>query len=70
VAADYYTLKLRKGQKKVSIYMGGGKKTRLKTEGIEESDIFLARLNLDHLGLANRTLFLLGCISTLYVSAS
>ncbi|XPS69363.1 hypothetical protein M3J09_001638 [Ascochyta lentis] len=66
---EYHKLKLKKGQKEISIYMGQDKQTRLKTEDIEESDVFLARLNLDHIGLANRTLLLLGYLSTLYVSA-
>ena len=69
VSADYHKLELKKGQKKLAIYMGQDKHTRLKTEHIGDSDIFLAKLNLNHLGIANRALLFLGCLSTVYVSA-
>lgn len=69
VSAEYHKLKLKKGQKKLAIYMEQDKQTRLKTEHIGESDVFLAKLNLNHLGIANRTLLFLGCLSTVYVSA-
>ncbi|KAF1930024.1 uncharacterized protein M421DRAFT_419052 [Didymella exigua CBS 183.55] len=67
--SEYQKLKLRKGQKKVLIYMQQDKQNRLKTENFEKNDVFLAKLSLDHLGLANRALLLFGCLTTLYVSA-
>lgn len=66
--AEYQKLRLKKGQTKFSIYMGE-KRSMVKIEDITDSDVFLARLNLDHLGIANRVLLLLGYISALYVFA-
>jgi hypothetical protein len=44
-------------------------KRRLKTDVERGSnDVFLARLNLDHLGLRDWALFSLGYFSTIYVS--
>jgi hypothetical protein len=69
MVAEYQGLKLPKGKKKISIYIGD-KQTGLKTENIETSDIFLTRLNLDNLGWANRALQYLGCLTTLYVAVT
>jgi hypothetical protein len=62
-------VQLKKNQKKVAIWMDQDKHTRLKTEKTEEGDVFLAKLNLNHLGLANKALLFWGCLSTVYVSA-
>jgi hypothetical protein len=69
VPAEYHKIELRKNQKKIAIWMDQDKHTRLKTEKTEESDIFLAKLNLNHLGLTDKTLLFFGCLSTVYVSA-
>ncbi|KAJ4377344.1 hypothetical protein N0V83_000169 [Neocucurbitaria cava] len=65
----YQQLELPKGRKKVSLFMDQDDKMRLKTdEKRSGDDVFLARLNLSHLGLTNWALFSLGYLSTLYVS--
>ncbi|KAF2849953.1 hypothetical protein T440DRAFT_555568 [Plenodomus tracheiphilus IPT5] len=63
-------VKLRTRGKNVSLVKNKNDDIVELKDGTErgENDVFLARLNLDHLGLTNRTLFLLGYISTLYVA--
>lgn len=67
----YEQLKLPKRKKQVSLFVAQDKENKFKTEdeSQENKDVFLARLNFDNLGLTNRTLFHLGCLSTLYVSS-
>lgn len=66
-----YELKLPKRKKEVSLFVDQETETNLKTEGADRrgNDVFLARLSLDRLGLLDRTFFVLGLLSTLYVSA-
>jgi hypothetical protein len=66
----YTELKLSKGKKEVSLFVDQQMETNFKTEEDrhESDDVFLATLSLDHLGLVNRALFVLGFLSILYVS--
>ncbi|KAF2866967.1 hypothetical protein BDV95DRAFT_469719, partial [Massariosphaeria phaeospora] len=66
-----YELKLPRRKKEVSLFVDQETETNLKTEGADrqKNDVFLARLSLDHLSLMDRTFFILGLLSTLYVSA-
>jgi hypothetical protein len=60
---------LRKRRKSISLYVDQDDETDFRTDEMrKENDRFLARLTLDHLGLANKALFLLGYLSTLYVA--
>jgi hypothetical protein len=66
----YQELKMPKRKRNVSIFVQQSTTAMLRTEETrQEDDVFLARLSLDRLGLANRALFMFGCLSTLYVSA-
>ena len=65
----YQELRLPKGRKNVSLFVEQDDKMKLKIDEERHSnDVFLAKLNLDHLGLRNWALFSLGYLSTLYVS--
>ncbi|KAF2731011.1 hypothetical protein EJ04DRAFT_567195 [Polyplosphaeria fusca] len=63
-------LQFPKGKKQVSIFLDQ-KREGLTTERDDQGDddIFLARLNLDHLGFFDRTFLHFGGQYTLYVSA-
>jgi hypothetical protein len=67
----YCELKLPKRKKNVTLVVeeDDGMKLRIDEER-KSNTVFLARLNLDHLGIGNRALFLLGKISTLYVTTN
>lgn len=68
-AAKYpQELALPKRQRQVPLFVDQEQQKKLKIRDIKENDILLARLSLDHLGFTNFTLFLFGCLSTLYVS--
>ena len=65
----YQKLALPKRRKDISLFVEQDKRMKLKTgEQRASNDVFLARLNLDQLGLTNRALLLFGFLSTLYVS--
>lgn len=54
--------------KELSLFVGHDDETALRTENERKTDdVFLARLNLDHLGLSNRARLRLGYLKTLYV---
>jgi hypothetical protein len=54
--------------KELSLFVRKDDETVLRTEEEREiDDVFLARLNLDHLALLNRTRVRLGFLKTLYV---
>jgi hypothetical protein len=64
----YQKIKLSKKRKDVSLFVEQNGETILKTEDERLSnDVFLARLNLDHLGFTNRARLRLGYLRTLYV---
>ena len=64
----YRKIKLSKKRKDVSLFVEQDGETIVRTEEERLSnDVFLARLNLDHLGFTNRARLRLGYLRTIYV---
>jgi hypothetical protein len=68
---SYSQQKLPRGKKQIAVFIGQDREYKIATEhqARDDSDQFLAQLNLDNLGLMNRTLFHLGKLSDIYIAA-